>query len=116
MQAGNKMGLDLSKIKKVFFIGIGGIGISTLAKMALSRGIEVAGVNDEESPKTLDSLREVGVKIFRLVRDKAELPEADLYVYSDAWIYRGPEIIEEAKKTGRPVMSYFEALGQFAKE
>ena len=38
--------LDISKVKKIFFIGIGGIGISALAKMALSRGIEVSGVND----------------------------------------------------------------------
>ena len=56
--------MDLSKIKKVFFIGIGGIGISALAKMVLSRGIEVMGINDEESPKTLNPLREAGVKIF----------------------------------------------------
>ncbi len=141
------MDLDLSKIntskilsaRKIFFIGIGGIGISALAKMAISRGIEVAGVNDEESPKTLNSLREEGAKIFFYKsREKfletapsetegqgthtflkishASFQEADMYVYSDAWLYRGPEIIEEAKKTGKPVINYFEALGQFAKE
>jgi len=44
------------------------------------------------------------------------LPEVDLYVYSDAWLYKGPEIIENAKKTSKPVLSYFEALGEFAKE
>ena len=109
------MGLDLSKIKKIFFIGIGGIGISALAKMAISRGIEVSGVNDDESPKTLDSLREVGTTIF-FQNDFKELPEVDLYVYSDAWLYKGPEIIENAKKTSKPVLSYFEALGEFAKE
>lgn len=109
------MELDLSKIKKVFFIGIGGIGISALAKMALSRDMEVSGVNDEESPKTLDPLREAGVKVF-YQNELKELPDADLYVYSDAWIYRGPEIIEDAKKTGKIVLSYFEALGIFAKE
>src|SRR3989344_5192250 len=107
--------VDLSKIKKVFFIGIGGIGISALAKMALSRGMEVSGVNDEDSPKTLDSLREAGVKII-FQKDMKELPDADMYVFSDAWIYRGPEIIEEAKKTGKPALSYFEMLGEFAKE
>lgn len=107
--------IDLSKIKKIFFIGIGGIGISALAKMAFSRGIEVSGVNDEESPKTLEPLRKLGADIF-YQNELQELPEADIYVYSDAWIYRGPEIIENAKKTGKPVLSYFEALGQFAKE
>jgi UDP-N-acetylmuramate--alanine ligase len=45
-----------------------------------------------------------------------DLPEADLYVYSDAWLYRGPEIIEKAKNTRKLVMNYFEALGCFAKE
>lgn len=109
--------LDLSKIKKIFFIGIGGIGISALAKMALARGIKVSGVNDEESSKTLKSLREAGAQIFYEADLSAEaFAEADLYVYSDAWIYRGPQILQKAKETGKPVMSYFEALGQFAKE
>ena len=41
------MPLEISKIKKVFCIGIGGIGISALAQMFQSRGIEVSGVNDD---------------------------------------------------------------------
>lgn len=107
--------LNLTKIKKVFFIGIGGIGISALAKMTLSRGMEVSGVDDQDYPKTLEPLREVGVKII-YQKDLKELPNTDLYVYSDAWLYRGPDIIEKARNTGKPVMSYFEALGIFAKE
>jgi len=111
------MNIDLKKIKKVFFIGIGGIGISALAKMALSRGMIVSGVNDEESPKTLDPLILVGASIvFQKDLEGKKIPEADLYIYSDAWLYRGPEIIENAKKTGKPVLNNFEALGIFAKE
>jgi UDP-N-acetylmuramate--alanine ligase len=109
------MNLDLSKIKKVFFIGIGGIGISALAKMVLSRGMEVSGVNDDAGPNPLTPLTEAGATI-SFLKDYKDLPEADLYVYSDAWLYRGPEIIEEAKKTGKPVLNYFGALGEFAKE
>lgn len=124
------MELDLSKIKKVFFIGIGGIGISALAKMCKARGMEVSGINDEEG-KTVDLLREEGIEV-KIQKDFAQeypatlrhysqnlseflLPESDLYVYSDAWIYRGPQIIQKARDTGKPVMSYFEALGEFAK-
>ena len=99
---------DLSKIntsevlsaRKIFFIGIGGIGISALAKMAISRGMSVSGVNDEESPKTLDPLRELGVNIIMIKNNEKfhdSLPEADLYVYSDAWFYRGVDIIERQK-------------------
>ena len=107
--------IDLKKVKKIFFIGIGGIGISALAKMALARGIEVLGLNDEESPKTLNPLRDAGAIIY-YQNELKELPDADLYVFSDAWIYRGPEFILEARKRGKPVLSYFEALGEFAKE
>ncbi|MEK7459628.1 MAG: cyanophycin synthetase [Patescibacteria group bacterium] len=114
--------LNLSKIntsailsaRKVFFIGIGGIGISALAKMAKSYGMEIGGVNDEESPKTLDPLIEFGAKII-LKKDYKELPEADLYVYSDAWPFRGPEIIQDARNTGKLVLSYYEVLGIFSK-
>ncbi len=109
--------INTSKIlsaRKVFFIGIGGIGISALAKMCKARGLEVSGVNDEEG-KTTDSLKEEGIEVIFL-KDYKELPEADLYVYSDAWIYRGPEIIESAKNTGKLVLSFFEALGEFAKQ
>ncbi|MES2023730.1 MAG: Mur ligase family protein [Patescibacteria group bacterium] len=109
------METDLTKIKKVFFIGIGGIGISALAKMLMSRGIEVLGMNDEESLKTIEPLRDAGAIIFYSGELK-ELPDADMYIYSDAWIHRGPEIIEDAKTRGKPVLSYFEALGLFAKE
>ncbi|MBI5139698.1 UDP-N-acetylmuramate--L-alanine ligase [Candidatus Nomurabacteria bacterium] len=107
--------IDLSKVKKVFFVGIGGIGISALAKMCLSRGIDVLGVNDEESVKTLEPLREAGAIIY-YKNELKELPDADLYVFSDAWLYRGPELIVQARRTNKPTLSYFEALGEFAKE
>lgn len=109
------MDLDIKRIKKIFFIGIGGIGISALAKMALAKGVEVCGVNDEEG-KTIDSLKELGVEISMSKGIFDKIPEADMYVYSDAWLYRGPEIVEGAKKTGKLVLSYFEALGLFAKD
>lgn len=109
------MELDLTKTKKVFFIGIGGIGISALAQLMRAQGIEVSGVNDDESPATLNPLRTVGVSVL-LQKDYSTLPEADAYVYSDAWLYRGPEIIAAARATGKPVMSYFETLGGIAKK
>jgi UDP-N-acetylmuramate--alanine ligase len=109
------MNLDLLKIKKVYFIGIGGIGISALAKFAKARGMEVSGVNDEDSPATLLPLKENGIEVF-LKKYFKVLPEANLYIYSDAWIHRGPEILEMARNTGKPVLSYAEALGFFAKE
>lgn len=109
------MDLDLLKIKKVFFIGVGGIGISALAQMAKAQGVSVEGLNDEETGKTIDALRGAGITV-NILKDFTDLPEADMYVYSDAWIYRGPQILEKARATGKPTLSYFEALGEFAKK
>lgn len=105
---------ELFKVKKVFFIGIGGIGISALAQMFLSKGVNVSGVNDEDSPDTLNPLKVSGAEIL-FQKDLGNLPDADLYIFSDAWLYRGPEIIEEARKKGKTVLSYFQALGEIAK-
>ena len=108
------MELDLASIKKVFCIGVGGVGISALAQLFHSRGIEVGGMNDEAGSATLVALEEKGMQIV-YEKDPALVPEADLYVYSDAWTFRGPEILEAARATGKPVLSYFEALGIVAK-
>ena len=105
----------IAEAKKVHFIGIGGIGISALARMLHHRGVEVSGVNDSESPETLDGLRKSGVKIDLLSGDYT-LPEADIYVYSVAWEARAPEVLEQARATGARLMTYFEALGEIAQE
>ena len=100
---------------KIQFIGIGGVGISALAKWMLSKGHEISGINDSESLKTLGELYDKGVEI-KIGTDKELLDkEADLYVYSVAWLERAPEMMELALESGK-AKSYFEALGHFASE
>jgi len=106
-----KVGFD--NIKKIHFIGIGGIGISALAGLLFHDGKEISGTNDSESHETLDELRKQGVPISL---NQAVLPNADLYIYSDAWLTLNPRIIEKAKESGIPTLSYFEALGIYANQ
>jgi UDP-N-acetylmuramate--alanine ligase len=105
--------INLKKVKKIFFIGIAGIGISALAKFVVARGIKAAGVNDEDTPKTILPLQKIGIPV-SFLKDLKKLPPADLYIYSDAWLQRAPEILNQARATRKPVLSYFEALGLFA--
>jgi len=115
--------IDLEKInssvvlgaKRVHFIGIGGVGISALARLMLHQEKEISGTNDSESRETLNGLRERGVSI-SLNLDPKNLPQADLYIYSDAWLTNNPQILAEAKTRSVPVLSYFEALGKVASE
>lgn len=101
------------KNKSIHFIGIGGIGISGLARLYVHEGWEVSGTNDNPSPLTLDALRAAGALISL---DQTELPEADMYVYSDAWLTLNPALLEQARATGKPTMSYFEAVAKVANE
>ncbi len=99
---------------KIQFIGIGGVGISALAKWALHLGHKISGINDSKSIDTLGELYKKGVDI-KLGTEKDLLSdEADLYVYSTAWLQRAPELMQKALDSGK-AKSYFEALGDFAK-
>jgi UDP-N-acetylmuramate--alanine ligase len=103
----------LSDFKKIHFIGIGGIGISALARLCVHEGKIVSGTNDNPSPQTLDALRDLGVEISL---NTSVLPEADLYVYSEAWHNLNPTFLKKAFDSGKQTINYFEALGMVANE
>lgn len=106
----------LRNARHVHLIGIGGIGISALARLLVHEGKRVSGLNDSESPRTLNTLREKGVLI-DIGTDPTLLPKhADVFVYSTAWEKNAPAVLREARKRNVPVMTYFEALGDISAE
>lgn len=54
--------VDLSKFKKIYFLGIGGIGMSALARYFHQKGFEVSGYDKTPSSLT-DTLMEEGISI-----------------------------------------------------
>ena len=75
--------------KSVHFIGIGGSGMSGLARIAISHGIKVSG-SDASDSSVLNALRALGAEVF--VGHKAEnINGADLIVYSNAIKATNPE-------------------------
>lgn len=108
--------MEIKEAKHIHFIGIGGIGISALAKMLHSQGKTVSGTNDSESAETLDELRDKGVDITIGTTSDVVPSDVDVFVYSVAWEERAPELLAAARATGKPVLTYFEALGEVAKE
>jgi len=79
----------------------------------MHQGKILSGTEDNESPETLNALREQGVSI-SLSLDPKALPDTDCYLYSDAWLTKHTEVLDEAKTRGVPTLSYFEALGSIA--
>src|SRR3989344_5816592 len=100
--------------KKIYMIGIGGIGISALAQLYVSEGKSVSGSDREKSPIT-ELLESKGIQVY-LTQKAENVPKgADLVVYSDAVWDDNPERMR-VKELGIQEISYFEALREVSKE
>ncbi|MEB3702899.1 UDP-N-acetylmuramate--L-alanine ligase [Candidatus Bealeia paramacronuclearis] len=99
--------IDLSSLKKVHFIGIGGIGMSGLAKVLAESGIKVSG-SDVAEGYTLPALRKLGVAVF-LTHEAIQIEDADLVVVSTAVKPDNPELLK-ARETGVQIIHRSEML------
>lgn len=100
--------IDLSKYKKVHCVGIGGIGLSGVAEVFMSKGYEVSGSDMRESDIT-ENLMDKGAKIFLGHRAK-NVEDADLVVYTVAVGDDNPELAR-ARELGIPTVTRAQALG-----
>lgn len=100
--------------QKIYFIGIGGIGMSALAQFLKHEGAVIAGSDREKSPVT-DMLEQKGITV--MVPQKAEnVPgDADFVVYSDAVPEHNPERAR-ARELHLKEFSYFQMLGDISKK
>ena len=85
------------RIKQVHFIGVGGVGMSGIARVAHDQGMQVSGSDIKESRYT-KQLREAGITVF--IGQKAEnIPEGDpVVVISTAILENNPEFIEARRR------------------
>lgn len=106
----NMKDFDLSKIKNAHFIGIGGIGISAIARMMLHDGKIVTG-QDMQEGEVINELRKVGANI-TIGQSYDNIPEdADLIVYTIAIDNYDSELAKKIKEqTKIPVRSYPQIL------
>ena len=104
--------LNMDKHKKVHFIGIGGVSMSGLAAILLTKGYRVSGSDSKES-EVLNKLREANAEIY-IGHKKENLRNVDLVVYTAAIPSDNPEIIE-AKAQNIELMDRAEFLGYIMK-
>ncbi|MEX0933955.1 MAG: Mur ligase domain-containing protein [Candidatus Paceibacterota bacterium] len=106
--------IKLKEIKKAHLIGIGGIGISAIARMMLLEGKKVSG-SDRERSSITDELERLGAEIF-IGHDAGHVPhDADVVVYTIAIPDDNPELIC-AKERGIPCYTYPQMLGIISHE
>jgi len=101
--------IDFNKPCHVHFIGIGGISMSGLAEILLSKGFTVSGSDRAESELT-DRLKAEGVKI-SVPQKASNIERPDVVVYTAAIHPDNPEY-QEAERRRIPMMSRAELLGE----
>lgn len=99
----------VDKERPVHFIGIGGIGMSGIAKILLAQGYKVTG-SDLGHNDVIEELVSLGAKIYK-GHDKENVKDAQFIVRSTAINKENPEIAE-ALKLNLPVVRRAEMLAE----
>ena len=75
--------LPADRLGRVHFVGIGGAGLSAIARIMLARGVAVSGSDGVASP-TLERLRELGCTLAQGYHLSRPVPAEEL----EAWLER----------------------------
>ena len=102
----------LGKIKKVHFVGIGGIGMSGIAEVLINLGFEVSG-SDLKVTEITERLRHRGAVIHE-GHKATNVNDSDVLVYSSAVQLDNPEL-KRARKKHIPIIRRAEMLGELLK-
>src|SRR5271157_3580861 len=106
--------MEKNKKRSIYFIGVGGIGMSALARLYKARGWNVAG-SDATTSDLISRLRKEGIHVFIGHRHENIKPDVDLVVYNRAIHPDNPEILA-AKKLGVSTLPYAGLLGTLTEE
>lgn len=101
--------MNINKIKSVLFLGIGGIGMSALAKYFIAKGIQVYGYDKTPSEMTT-TLIQLGAEIEFVDNDKLSNKLFDLVVYTPA-MPKDSFLLNYYQQSSIPLMKRSEALG-----
>ncbi len=99
-----------SSIKKLHFVGIGGIGMSGIAEILIDQGFKVTG-SDKAASDNTERLDSLGAKVYIGHEAKHLEPDVDALVYSSAVTLDNPEVVE-AQKRKLPVIRRAEMLAE----
>jgi UDP-N-acetylmuramate--alanine ligase len=103
----NALALKSLSGKKIHFIGIGGSGMSGLARIALADGIAVSG-SDAKDSTVLAALEALGATIFKS-HAAENIDDVDIVIYSTAIAPSNPEIVRALERS-IPIITRASAL------
>lgn len=104
----------LSQAQRVHFCGIGGIGMSALAQLLHAEGKEVSG-SDIAQSALIEKLQLQGIDVAFTQDGSALKSGIDVCVFTSAVPADHPER-KRCEALGITILSYFEAVGEYARE
>ena len=99
--------------KRIHFIGLGGAGMSGIARIMLAKGISISG-SDAKDSAVLSGLKTLGAQVF-VGHDATNLGDADILVVSSAIDPANPEVIA-AKSNDLTILTRAQALALLMSE
>ncbi|MCW8930035.1 MAG: UDP-N-acetylmuramate--L-alanine ligase [Gammaproteobacteria bacterium] len=109
LQQNNNNDLSMGRIKHIYFIGIGGAGMSGIAEVLLNMGYVVSG-SDLQKSKVTERLEKAGAKIYQ-GHDAHQIEDAQVVVTSTAVSIDNPEV-QRAKELRIPIIPRAEMLAE----
>lgn len=105
--------LEKPEIRRIHFVGIGGISMSGLAEILLDLGYEISG-SDIKTSNLTRKIESMGARVYPC-HDRENIQNPDLVVYTAAVKENNPEIVR-AKELSIPTIERATLLGQIMKK
>lgn len=102
--------MNFLRVRRVHFVGIGGVGMSGLAEILASVGLSVTGSDLREGEETR-RLEALGIRVLTGGHRGENVAGADVVVYSSAVAEENPEL-SAAREAGIPVIKRAEMLAE----
>lgn len=102
--------MNFLRVRRVHFVGIGGVGMSGLAEILASVGLSVTGSDLREGEETR-RLEALGIRVLTGGHRGENVAGADVVVYSSAVAEENPEL-SAARAAGIPVIKRAEMLAE----
>lgn len=101
--------LSMGRIRHIYFIGIGGVGMSGIAEVLLNMGYQVSG-SDLQVSKTTEHLKNAGATVFQ-GHQADQIDDAHVIVTSTAVNSDNPEVLR-ARELRIPIIPRAEMLAE----
>ena len=104
---------EVNELGKVHILGIGGAGMSGIARLLVAQGINVSG-SDAKDSRRVETLKKLGVKIF-IGHDEKNIENIDTIIHSTAIKQNNLEL-KHATDLGLRILKRSDALGVLTRQ